>query len=158
MKAEKNNSVKWLYTLDQNDERTFLIPFSELEKLWFGFFPRNHFYENDWITIETNQTFIEIRMKKEGYSWDGCSPKFNIYDMIFGTSDGVVDKRSGKPKAFYASMIHDVLYQFTDHGFTRKQVDIIFLYLMKEYDFRPAKLYYHAVRTFGGMFTEMEQK
>ena len=50
---------------------------------------------------------------KEGYAWDGCSPKFNILDLfVLGTPDGIRDIETGKAKTYYASLVHDALYQF----------------------------------------------
>lgn len=144
MKKQKNNNVKWLYKLRQDDEKTFLIPISEIDII----IPGVYYFSNDWFLIEINQNFVEIRIRKN-YSWDGCTPKFVVWDILFGTPDGAVDKLTERPKCYYPSLVHDVLCQFKkDIRLTQKQIDQIFLYLMKEYNFSPAKLYYRAVRIF----------
>ena len=87
---------------------------------------------------------------KKGYAWDGCSPKFQICDLLVGVPDGATDKRTGLPKTYHASLIHDVLCQFMDHsGVTWSQADECFLRLLEEADFAPRRLYYWAVRVWG---------
>ena len=89
-----------------------------------------------------------------GYCWDGCTPKFVIFDIVCGVPDGIPNRLTRKPKAYYASLLHDALYQFLDCGLplTRAQVDRIFLELLARDDFAPRWLYYAAVRIFGGAF------
>ena len=80
-----------------------------------------------------------------GYAWDGCTPKFNFFDVLFGTPDGVVDTRTGRPKTYYASLYHDALYQFLGTGLPLRRVTI-------DRFFRPRSLYFAAVRLFGNLF------
>lgn len=89
-----------------------------------------------------------------GYAWDGCTPKINLFDILFGTPDGVVDTRTGRPKTYYASLFHDALYQFLGSGLPlrRATIDRFFLRLLTATDFRPRPLYFAAVRLFGGLF------
>ena len=116
--------------------------------------------ENEWLRIYPNknnpsQTIIEIDgTQLTGYAWDGCSPKFQLGDLIFGTPDGVIGMNH-KPKTYIASMAHDILYQFRNQlvgKVTRKQADAIFLEQMKKQHFLLANLYYRGVRMFGGLF------
>lgn len=116
--------------------------------------------DNTWLRIYPNksnpyQTIIEIDgTQLTGYAWDGCSPKFQLGDLIFGTPDGVIGLNS-KPKTYYASMAHDILYQFRDQlvgKVTRHQADTIFLEQMKKQNFLLANVYYRGVRMFGGLF------
>ncbi len=88
------------------------------------------------------------------YAWDGCSPKFCAFDLLIGTPDGVVDSRTGHPKTYYASLVHDAMYQFLLDGlpFSRGQVDGCFRRLMAETGFGPRWLYWAAVRLFGWLF------
>ncbi len=88
------------------------------------------------------------------YAWDGCSPKVCILDVVVGTPDGVVDSRSKKPKTFYASLVHDAMYQFLLDGlpYKRAQVDGCFRRLMGETGFFPRSLYWAAVRLLGWLF------
>src|SRR5947208_17167077 len=87
----------------------------------------------------------------EGYAWDGCSPKFCTFDILIGTPDGVVDSTTRQPKTYYASLVHDALYQFLLDGlpFKRWQADRCFLRLMRETGFAPRHLYWLAVRLLG---------
>jgi len=62
-----------------------------------------------------------------------------------------------KPKAYYASLLHDALYQFSIEGLPapldrRSEIDRIFLEILERDGFAPRKLYYWAVRIFGGGF------
>ena len=96
----------------------------------------------------------------KGYAWDGCTPKICLCDVLFGIPDGVVDSRTKKPKTYYASLIHDALYQFLpdDVPLTRKQADGCFLRLMDDTGFAPRYLYFLAVRIFGGLFAGVGRK
>jgi hypothetical protein len=87
----------------------------------------------------------------KGYSWNGCSPKVCFFDINIGTPDGVVHKQTGRPKTYYASLVHDALYQFrkVDAPYSRRQADACFLRLMKESDFLLRYIYWAAVRVFG---------
>ncbi len=89
----------------------------------------------------------------KGYAWDGCTPKTCFLDLVLGTPDGVVYVGTGKPKTYYASLIHDALYQFLpeDPPLTRAQADRCFLLLMEESKFALRHIYWVAVRVFGGL-------
>jgi hypothetical protein len=89
-----------------------------------------------------------------GYAWDGCTPKYCVCDIAVGIPDGVPNRVSGKPKAYYASLWHDVLYQFLDAGLPmgRRDADLVFLELLTRDGFAPRTLYHRAVRAFGGVF------
>lgn len=89
-----------------------------------------------------------------GYAWDGCTPKFALWDIVIGTPDGMPNPDTKQPKAYFASLLHDALYQFLDAGLpiTRKQADQLFLDLLTRDQFTPRQLYYRAVRLFGGFF------
>ncbi len=104
-----------------------------------------------WLFVDKDGV-ITIR---KGYCWDGCSPKLKILDLfLLGTPDGIINVNTGKPKTYYASMVHDALYQFLDHPdfpYTRQQCDTIFYQLMCKANFKPARVYYYAVRWLGGL-------
>lgn len=92
------------------------------------------------------------------YTWDGCSPKWKIFGKWRGTYDGRI--RKGLPKTYFASLVHDVLYQNLEHKnnpFTRKDIDKIFLHLLRVNDFRASYLYYGAVRCFGGIYHKLNK-
>jgi len=105
-----------------------------------------------WLEIKNNGDIIV----KKDYSWDGCTPKFNILDLfIIGTPDGVINIRTGKPKTYYASLIHDALYQFIDDErmlFNRKDIDDFFYSILKEEKFILAPIYYIIVRITAGFW------
>jgi hypothetical protein len=88
------------------------------------------------------------------YSWDGCTPKYAIWDIAVGTPDGIPNHKTKKPKAYYASLLHDALYQFLDADlpFSRASVDRIFLEILTRDDFGPRGIYYAVVRFCGGVF------
>lgn len=90
----------------------------------------------------------------EGYSWDGCTPKACVLDLTVGVPDGVIDSNKEKPKTYYASLVHDALYQFKNAGlpYSRYQADLFFLRLMAETGFRLRYIYFAAVVAFGGIF------
>ena len=101
---------------------------------------------------------VRVVLKKDGdiritagYAWDGCSPKLCVLDVLIGIPDGAVDSGSGKPKTYYATLVHDALYQFRPKGipFTRKEIDQFFFRLMAETGFALRHIYYMAVRLFG---------
>ncbi len=134
------NSVSWLYRLERN--------FS-----WDSGLP----IESD-AAFKDKTGIVRLILEKDGritvtsgYAWNGCSPKFCAFDILFGTPEGVVDSRTGKPKTYHASLIHDALYQFVPDGLPlkRSDADRCFLRLMEETGFMPRHLYYAAVRLFG---------
>jgi hypothetical protein len=92
-----------------------------------------------------------------GYAWDGCTPKFCVWDIVFGTPDGIPNEHTKKPKAYYASLLHDVLYQFLDADLplSRAQADRVFLEILTRDQFAPRRVYYSAVRLFGGLFRRL---
>ncbi|MBU8922604.1 MAG: DUF1353 domain-containing protein [Bacteroidales bacterium] len=97
---------------------------------------------------------------KKGYAWNGCSPKLCLFDIVIGTPDGVVHRDTGKPKTYYATCIHDALYQFMQEiaPLTRTDTDRIFLELMVESKFRFAYIYWFFVRIFGRIFWRTKKK
>jgi len=95
---------------------------------------------------------------KKGYTWDGCTPKFSFLDLlVIGIPDGILSDKTGKRKAYYASLVHDALYQFLpdlpadQKIYTRKMADDIFLQILTDAEFAPRKIYWWAVRIFGGV-------
>jgi hypothetical protein len=135
-----HNSVKWLYRADES------------------------FSWESGLEIDEDMVFRDergaIRLILErggritvtpGYAWNGCSPKFCFLDLLIGTPDGVVHARTGRPKTYFASMVHDALYQFlqADSPVNRRQADACFLHLMAESEFALRYLYWAAVRMFG---------
>lgn len=88
------------------------------------------------------------------YAWDGCTPKLALWDIMIGVPDGIPNLGTKRPKAYYASLMHDVFYQFLDNDLpiSRQSADRIFLDILERDGFAPRKIYYCAVRLFGGIF------
>lgn len=110
---------------------------------------------NKWMTIDYDTLTIY-----KDYSWDGCSPKFKIGGKIFGIWDGTKiahiingDEIDVDSQMKYASLIHDVMYQFLDDiPLSRKDVDSIFLKDALNANFIFSWLYYCFVRVFGKFY------
>lgn len=112
-------------------------------------------FDSEWFKLEEDGTVIVKGSNKEGYAWDGCSPKIKIKDVYFGTPEAVMNFETGKSKTYYASLIHDVFYQFSTDlksFISRKEIDREFYIILKENKFRLAKLYYGVVRLLGWLF------
>lgn len=137
-----NDTVRWLYRLD--DHFAWQSPFR---------------VDHDWAFQDAGgQTRLVITTDGQitvikSYAWDGCTPKICILDILVGTPDGAVYSTTGQPKTYYASLVHDALYQFLPHGLplTRAQCDECFLRLMERDRFALRYIYYGAVRVFGGI-------
>lgn len=112
-------------------------------------------FENEWFKLDKQGIVTVKGSYYKGYAWDGCSPKFKIKDVYVGTLEGVLNFETGQSKTYYASLIHDVFYQFSKsvrRFIKRKEVDREFYSILMTDGFRFAKLYYLAVRFLGWMF------
>ncbi len=132
--------VRWVYRLERNYS-------------WES----SHRLPEDFV-FRDGQGKVRLIIEKEGtitvtagYAWDGCSPKICAFDILLGTPDGIVHAETGRPKTYYASLVHDALYQFLREAapLTRRDADRFFLRLLKESDFLPAHLYWLVVRVLG---------
>ena len=143
------NDVRWRYCLDQDYSWQSGYGF---EHAW-AFEDRTGAVR---LILRTDGTITVTR----GYAWDGCTPRVCFVDFSLGVPDGVVHARTGKPKTYYASLIHDALYQFLPDGvpLTRRQADDCFLRLMARDDFAPRYVYFAAVRLLGGLFRRAARK
>jgi hypothetical protein len=112
------------------------------------------------IVLVDSQGRVRLIMEESGritvtrdYAWNGCTPKVCIFDINLGTPDGVVHRDTERPKTYFASLVHDALYQFLPEGLPlkRRHADRFFLQLMKESEFGPRWVYWAAVRLFGGI-------
>lgn len=136
------DTVRWLYRLDEHF-------------VWHSAFPVGR----DWAFQDSGgETRLVIAADgamtiMKGYAWDGCTPKVCLLDVLLGTPDGAVFAVTGRPKTYYASLLHDALYQFLpdDLPLTRAQCDECFLRLMERDGFALRHVYYAAVRIFGGL-------
>jgi len=107
-------------------------------------------FEAEWLRIDQDGQ-VTVKANENGYAWDGCTPKCSILNLfILGVPDGHVDYRTGRPFTYYASMVHDALYQYLDTiPVTKKEVDLLFLEMLG--DFKLKWIYYLAVRWFGAV-------
>lgn len=113
----------------------------------------------DWLRIDDDGKITVKGTYYKGYAWDGCSPKFNFLDLMFGTPDGRFDYNTGKQITYYASLFHDALYQKkAEIGLSRKEVDVIFKLNLKKSGFMHAGIYYLAVRLFGRLYGTWKEK
>ena len=146
------NSVRWLYRLERNFAWDSKHPI-----------PEDLIFRDKTgvvrLVIEQGGRITVTR----GYAWNGCSPKFCVFDILLGPPEGVVHVRTEKPKTYYASLVHDALYQFLpdDLPLKRRHADRFFLLLLAESEFAPRRLYWGAVRLIGGLVwraTRMKRK
>jgi len=106
-------------------------------------------FESKWLDISTEGR-LTIKVTDTAYCWDGCTPKWSILNLfIIGTPDGHIDHRTMKPHTYYASLVHDALYQYLDSvPVSKKNIDLLFYQMLG--DFKLRKLYYLFVKYFGG--------
>ncbi len=116
-------------------------------------------FEKEFLKIDNDGTITLLASQEKGYAWDGCSPKINFLDITWGTPDGLLDTKTLKPKTYFASMIHDILYQYKAfHQISRKESDKLFYKMLKDANFKLAGLYYAGVRIGGGFFGKWNRK
>ena len=109
-------------------------------------------FENAWFKLSKDGMVIVKGTNYKGYAWDGCSPKFKIKDWYFGMWEAVLNFDTGQSKTYYASLVHDVFYQFAKDVrlfVNRKEVDREFYAILKRDEMRCAIVYYLGVRLFG---------
>jgi hypothetical protein len=106
-------------------------------------------FVTEWLEISTDG-LVTVKANDTGYSWDGCTPKFSLFDIkIVGVPDGHIDSRTMKPYTYRASMVHDALYQYLGSvPVYKRDIDLLFLEMLG--DFRLRYLYYFAVKYLGG--------
>ena len=110
------------------------IPISLNDRNWDG-------SDQDWFFIDSGVWYI-----KRGTIWDGAT----------AVPDGRESPtKPGYPLLWLASLIHDLGYMFMccdDFPYTRKEIDDIFMRLMKAVNFPLRQVYYLGVRIFGGVW------
>lgn len=115
--------------------------------------------DDNFIELNENGVLSVNGSCKNGYSWDGCTPKWEFLDFTIGTPDGRFDYLTEKPITYYASMLHDALYQYkSEIPISRKDADVIFLKILTESGFLWAKPYYIVIRIFGSFFGKWKTK
>ena len=159
------NGVKWLYKLDKDTN-----PFNPEKKKNVSNTPKEPILLTNELHCYDEKGILRLILHNDGsftvkdeYAWNGCTPKFGFFDILIGTPDGVVHKDTGKPKAYYATMIHDALYQFIPFipekfKITRKAADRFFLELLERDEFILRWIYWLAVRIFGGLAIQGRRK
>lgn len=97
------------------------------------------------LVIEVDGTITVMK----DYAWDGCTPKFYAADLRFEMPEGATHRDSRLPCTYYATLVHDALYQFLGaHNIYRRiDADRCFATLLREHGFRARALYY------GGLVT-----
>lgn len=94
-----------------------------------------------WITVKGSYRAPNI----DGFAWNGVSPKFRTFGVIWGAIDFKGTKR--------ATMFHDDCFQYADEltkiDITRYDVDQLFLRLMTLDKCKVTRFYYIMVRLFG---------
>ncbi|MCB0804935.1 MAG: DUF1353 domain-containing protein [Bacteroidales bacterium] len=123
---------------------------------------RNRKCDYTWLSITEDGTITVKGSHKSGYAWDGCTPKWNLFHITWGNFDGMIKKfgpKDYKPYTYYASMVHDLLYQYKRCApVTRKETDKIFLHMLRDAGFMWAGLFYFGVRAFGWVFSGWKYK
>lgn len=123
------------------------IKFIETEKTEFEIPIKGIQYENETFSLSKEGIF---RLRPPFY-WNGATPKVNFIGITWGTPDGALNMATMKPATYYATMVHDALYQ-SDIPITRRQADECFVYLARRDGFKLWKLYNFFNRTFGGFY------
>ena len=67
---------------------------------------------NGFIELTQDGKIFINGSRLNGYAWDGCTPKFEFLDFVIGTPDGRLDYLTEKPITYYASLVHDAIYQY----------------------------------------------
>jgi len=105
-------------------------------------------FNSEWLRLDEDG-LITVKANNNGYAWDGCTPKFNLLDIVVvGVPDGIIDIKTMKPKTYYASLVHDAFYQYLeDVPVTKSEVDRLFFEMLGEFWLR--RVYYFMVKHFG---------
>lgn len=129
----------WRYVLDDNyNFKTRLRPPAKA-------------FTNELLTIlPCGRVYIT-----KSYAWDGCTPSWPVFGLFYiGTPEGIHGK-DGKPKTYWASLIHDALYQFqAEHKIPYKELDEVFYEELQASEFAQVWCfcYWVAVRIFSTFF------
>ncbi|MFK8162879.1 MAG: DUF1353 domain-containing protein [Lewinella sp.] len=122
-------------------------------------FGRDFVSKHNFVSLSKDGVLRINGSREDGYAWDGCTPKFELLDLVFGTPDGRLDYLTEKPITYYASMVHDVLYQHNEEiRISRQTADYLFYKILSEAGFFWAPIYYLAVRLLGAIFGKWSSK
>ena len=119
-------------------KRKGIYKFAVKEDVFFKEVPIIHPFKKEFLEITDDGHVIVRGTYKNGYAWDGCTPKWNILDLwVMGIPDGRTLVDTGTPTTYHASMVHDILCQYQKEiGITRKQADDIFLHYLGDFQLR----------------------
>lgn len=107
-------------------------------------------FENEWAYLDLMGRLTIKATPDHAFAWDGATPKYSILDVVVGTPDGVMSTDTGKPKTYFGTLAHDVLYQFAPRNIiTRTQADGVMLHQMKITKFKLRYVYYFFIRALG---------
>lgn len=104
--------------------------------------------DQSWDSADQDHFFIDngVWCVSQGTIWDGAT----------AVPDGSEHPdKPGYPALWLASLIHDLGYMYMDREdfpYTRREIDDLFIQLMKQVDFPFALIYYIGVRWFGGIW------
>lgn len=116
-------------------------------------------FENELLRIDPDGRITVKGNSKNGYAWDGCSPKCHFLHFVWGTPDGKLDYRTEKAITYYASMIHDAIYQFKKEvDISRKEADMLFKCILIESGFMWRRAYVIGVRIGGRFFGKWKKE
>jgi len=105
-------------------------------------------FENEWFRLSSDGMITVKGTNKRGYSWDGCSPKWKLKGMYFGTPEAVLSNETRQSRTYYASLIHNLFYQFSNdvkNIVKRSEADREFYNILRRDEFKMATWYYVAV-------------
>lgn len=137
MGSDKRSEGVWRYLL--NEDISIQIPHIAGRKGSISFRDSKR---REWARIDGDVLTI-----REGYSWNGASPKWWFLGRWWGTPD--------YPTTRLAALTHDVLFQFVnvaDWPIPYKSCNDIFFDIMKASGFKFSGIYHGAVRLFGKSF------
>ncbi len=139
-------SVKWIYELDRDYTISLRKYLTTTVEQPLAFHDKSG--TERLLLLPDGQATIRAK-----YAWDGCTPKYTLFDIVLGIPDGIPNDQTRKPKAYYASLVHDVLYQFLDVELPidRRGADNAFFDILERDAFAPRYVYWIAVRVLGGV-------
>jgi len=136
------------YTFNRRDKE---YPYTLVDACSF----QSHFlyglqFNNEWCSIENGLMTVF-----EGYSWDGCSPKWRMFGRWVGAWDG------RQRRGLRGSVFHDPIYQFMEDIARQNNVsadrirliaDEVALQVWRKDKFQMRRAYYPIVRMVGGAY------
>lgn len=100
---------------------------------------QNYIFEGEFLQVKNGNVIV-----KNGYAWNGNTPKTLFLGILFGTPDGFLGH------TLEASLLHDALYQYgKKFNLSRKEADKIYFEDLKRLDWQLAKVYNFFVRLLG---------